>query len=335
MAAITDKSIGLVNESSFGTYVAPTRFYEGAEIATSWDKNIVQGAGLRVGSRVARSGRRVVPTASGKVEVTVEACTKGMGLLWESCLGASASTLVSGSTYQQNITLATGTVLPSRTVQVGQVNDAGTVTAHSFLGCTVSEWEFELANELATLKATFDAAKIDTSQSYASPSYPSSVSLFHHALAGVTIGGSVTAPTTTALATGGTSVANVRSFKLSGNNTIADDRFNFGGGGRKARQVAGMADLTGELVVEYTDTTLRDAFLNETEVPVVLTLTSADALSAGFATLQIVLSAVKFDGALPTTTDGLDTITAPFRVLDNLTATQPIWVVHRTADTAV
>jgi hypothetical protein len=67
----------------------------------------------------------------------------------------------------------------------------------------------------------------------------------------------------------------------------------------------------------------------------VLNLTGG-ALSTGTETLQIVLPEVKFDGELPKT-NGTDLVTATlsFAVLDNLTAAQPIWVVTRTADTAL
>lgn len=334
MAALTDESIGLANESTPGTYAAPTRFYEWSDGSYEWTPDTVQGGGLRVGAQLPRSARRVRPTADGQVQLTVEAISKGMGLLWESCLGANTSTLVSGSTYQQNITLPTGTTLPSRTLQVASVLADGTVAPISFVGCTVSEWEFSLENEIATLAATFDAAKIDTAQSYAAPSYPSAPNLFHHANASVTLGGTVTAPTASALASGGTSVTNVRSFKLSGNNGLVDDRFNFGGAGRKARQLRGQAAITGEITVELTDAVVRDAFLADTATPLTLTIT-AGALSTGNETLQVVLPCVKFDGALPPRADGLAVITAGFTVLDDLTAAQPIWVVHRTADNAV
>lgn len=335
MAALTDESFGLANESTPGTYAAPTRFYEWADGAHEWSPNTVQGAGLRVGASVPRSGRRVRPTQAGKVEVTVEAISKGMGLLWESCLGVGVSTLVSGSTYQQVFNLPTGTTLPSRTLQVGGIRADGTVDPVSYLGCTVDEWELELANEIAMLKVTFDASKIDTAQGYAAPSYPTTPNLFHHANATVTLGGAVTVPTTTAMAVVGTNVVNIRSFKINGKNGIATDRFNIGGAGRKSRQLRQGPEITGEVTFEYTDVVIRDAFLNDTETPLTLTITGG-ALSTGLETLQVVIPAAKFDGAVPPRAGGeLNVVTAPFTVLDNLVAAQPLYVAHRTADTAL
>ena len=63
---------------------------------------------------------------------------------------------------------------------------------------------------------------------------------------------------------------------------------------------------------------------------------SAGALGVGNETLQVVLSEIKLDGKLPTTNGGDEvTVDLEFTALDNLTATQPMWVVTRTADTAL
>lgn len=336
MAALTDESVGIANEPTPQTYAAPTRFYEWADGSShEWNPNRVQGNGLRVGSRLPRSGRRVTPTAEGQVVLAVEAISKGMGLLLESALGVGTSTLVSGSTYQQVFTPSVGVTVPSRTIQVGAIRADGTVDAVSHVGCTVDEWEFEIADELAMFTATFDTSKIDVGQSYAAPSYPTTPNLFHQANATMILGGSVTVPTTTALATGGTTVTNVRSFKLSGKNNPADDRFNLIGTGTKSRQLVQKLELTGEMTIEYTDTVARAGFLADTEFPAVLTVT-AGALSTGLETFQIVLPAIKLDGGLPDRAGGeLNVVTVPFTVLDGLVAANPIYVAMRTADTAL
>jgi hypothetical protein len=336
MAALTDLSIGLANETTFGTYVAPTRFYEFTDEDFSFEPIRVQGEGLRVGGILPRSGRRVTTRKQAAGSFTVPCISKGMGLLWQSIFGTSASTLVSGSTYQQNHTLIAGPVNVSRTIQKGLVRADGTVDPYSFLGCTVDEWEFVLEDELATLRTTWDARDMTTAQSYATPSYVTTPNLFHFGHAAITVGGSVTAPTTTTLASGGTAVTNVRSFKVGGNRKINKERFNFGNSGLKKQQLVGGGEITGEIVVEYDVATYRDAFIADTALPIVLTLTSEEALSTGFAQLQIVLSETKFDGAIPVANNGeLITVAHPFTVLDNLTAAQPIYVCQRTADTAL
>lgn len=333
MASTQDSSIGIVTESTYKTYVAPTRWYEFTDESLDWEKSIKQGVGLRVGSRVARSGRRVVTTAQGAGDFTVEATSKGMGLLWQAALGSGSSTLVSGSTYQQVFTL--GDTPSSLTVQKGLVRADGTVDAYSYTGCMVSGWEFSAPNDdIATLQVSLDAGDLSTAQTYAAPSYASSPSLFH--FAGATLStGTLTAPTTTTLASGSSTLANVRNVSVSVNNNIAGDRYNFGGSGRKDKPTLGLREITGSLDVEYASATFRDAVINDTAMALILTFT-ASALSTGSETLQVVLPEIKFDSTLPQA-NGTDLIVSSlsFQVLDNLTAAQPIWVVHRTADTAL
>lgn len=333
MASTQDSSIGIVTESTYKTYVAPTRWYEFTDESLNWDKSIKQGVGLRVASRVARSARRVVTTAQGAGDFTVEATSKGMGLLWQACLGTGTSTLVSGSTYQQVFTI--GDTPSSLTVQKGLVRADGTVDAYSFLGCMVSGWEFNAPNDdIATLQVSLDAGDLSTAQTYVAPSYASSPTLFH--FAGATLStGTLTAPTTTTLASGSSTLANVRNLTVSVNNNIAADRYNFGGSGRKDKPTGGLREISGSLDVEYASATFRDAVINDTAMALILTFTGA-ALSTGNETLQIVLPEVKFDSSLAQA-NGTDLITTgmSFQVLDNLTAAQPIWVVHRTADTAL
>lgn len=335
MATPQDCSIGVIADASYGTYQAPTRFYEFTDEGFDWKPNRKQGQGLRVAGRVARSGRRVTTTVQGEGSLEVEAVTKGLGVLLKAALGTAASTLVSGSTYQQNFTL--GDTPDSLTVQKGIVDAGGTVRAHSFLGCMVSQWSFSAPNDdIAKFSFDFDVRDLDTAQSYAAPSYPSAPSLYQFAQAAATYAGSVTAPTTTALATGGTAATDIRDFELNVNNNLAVDRFNFGAAGKKAKPTVGLREITGKFTAEYAANGYRDDFIADTERAIVVTLTSTDALSAGTATLQVVLPAVKLDSGVPVSNNGdLVVVEHSFTALDNLTATQPIWVVLRTADTAI
>ncbi len=336
MTTTQDASIGIFKEGAgtYKTFGAATRWFEFVEESLGWEKNIKQGQGLRVGKRVARSGRRTVPTAMGAGDWMVEAASKGQGLLWEGCLGTGVSTLVSGATYQQVFTL--GDTLPSWSLQKGIPQLGGTVDPYSFLGAMVANWEFNCPNgDIANLKMGMDIGDLSTAQAYGAPSYPSEpVNLFHFQN-GTIFNGTLTAPTATALASATTPLASVRSFQVAVNNNLTGDRFNFGGAGRKDRPTVGLREISGSLVVEYANTTFRDAVLNDTPMCLVFNLT-AGALSSGLETLQLVLPEVKFDNELAKTnkTDLINQ-TMNFAVLDNLTAAQPLWVVTRTADTAL
>lgn len=337
MPALTDGSWGLGAESTWGTAVTPTRWYEIVSAEFDINPNRVQGQGMRVGSVFARADRRNTPTADATGTMTMECATRGMGLLWESCTGqAGVSTLVSGSTYQQNHTVSTSTpnMLP-RTVQVGTVDTTGTVNAVTYEGGAVSEWTFSLDNSgLATLETQWDFENWSTATGLTSPTYTASANLFHFGQATLGLGGTYTAATTTAMPSASTANVDVRSFSLTVNNGLVVDRFNVGGAGRKSRQLAGMRTGTGTIEIEYTGNTVRDLFLNDTSTPLVLTLTSTEALSTGFATLAIALPAIRFNGETPKPSNEVVVLSCDFDVLFDGT-NAPVAISQRTADTAV
>src|SRR6185312_2082091 len=105
MSTAQDASIGIGVESTYRTPVTPGRWFEYLDESLDFRKNIKVGKGLRVNSRVARSARRVIPTADGGGDVSMEVVSKGMGLFWQCLLGSGSSALVSGTTYQQVFTL--------------------------------------------------------------------------------------------------------------------------------------------------------------------------------------------------------------------------------------
>lgn len=334
MATFQDCSLGMVKEGSYGTNTTVTRWLEFVDETLDYNKEIKQGQGLRVGTRVARSARRVPVTTDAGGDITVELISKGLGILLEACFGTSAVNLVAGSTYQHMFTL--GDLLPSLTIQKGIVDTAGAVNPHTFLGCTIDSWEIDCGNgEIANLKATVDAKDVVTATAYAAPSYAAGANLFTFKDGAISTG-TLTAPTTTTIASAATPIASVRSFNLKGSNNVAGDRYMLGGGGKKAKPTVGLREITGSAEVEYDSALFRDAVLADSAMSLVLTFTGTGALSTGFETLQIVLPEVKFDGKLPASNAGeLITISTEFTVLDNLTAAQPIWVILRTSDAAI
>jgi len=337
MAALHDASVGSIPESTYGTPLTPSRFYEFVDESFDYEKTTKQGAGIRVGGKVARSARRVVTQTQAKGDLTVELTSKGLGTLLQACFGTGASTLVSGTTYQQNFTLGTTPSPPSMTIQKGLVRADGTVDPFTYNGGVVDSFEIDCPHgDIAKLKAAFVFRDMLTATGYAAPSYVTSPSLFHFAQGSLTLGGTVTAPTTTTLASGGTAAANVRDFQIKVDNKLTTDRFNYSGAGKMAAPTYGLRDIGGKMTVEYTDATLFNAYMADTPLALTLTFTTTESLSTGFSQMQIVLPEIKLNGEIPKA-NGTDLITlsVDFDVLDNLTATQPIWLVLRTADTAL
>ena len=327
MTTPQDCSVGLGVESVYGTAVARTRWFEFLDESFNFVKNVKQGVGLRVGSRVARSGRRVVASAEGSGDLTIEAVTKGLGLLWQLGLGSGTSTLVSAGLYQQVFTL--GDAMPSATIQKGIPRADGTVDAYTFTGCMVESLTIDCPNaDNVKVKTSWNAKDMTTGAAYTAPSYATGPSVFTFAH-GAVYSGALTAPTATALGSAATPVASIRSGSITIKHNLKTDRYNCGGGGRKEKPFAGIREISGSLVAEYADVAFRDAIVNDTSMTLVKTFT------AGADVLQIVIPDVRFDGDIVKASTDLAMQDIKWTGLDGLTAAQPIWIVCRTADTAL
>ena len=338
MTTPQDCSINVKAESTYGTYVAPTRAYEFEDESFNFEPQRAEGSGLKVSARTGLSYRSVDTVKAGSGGLTVQAATKGMGVLLDAALGTSTVTLVAGSTYQHNFQL--GDSPASLTVQKSLPRTtSGTIDPYSFLGCMVSSWSFDGSNaELPAFSFDFDIRNLDTAQSFAALTYPTLAagSIYSFKDSAATYGGSVTVPTTTALATGGTAATDFRDFKLEVNNNLTTDRWNMGGAGLKSKPTVGMREITGSFTAEYEATTYRDDYLANTSKALVVTYTSAESLSTGTATLQFVLPDIKLRSAIPVANKGdLVTVEHSFTAYQTTTSAQAIYVVLRTSDTAI
>jgi hypothetical protein len=334
MASNQDSSLGFAPEATFGTFVAPTRHIEFVDDGLDLNKEIKQGEGLRVGSRVARSARRVVVAKDAGGPIKFEAVSKGLGLILQWLIGAGTSTLVSGTTYQQVFTFAD--IMPSGSWQRGLPRADGTIACHSLPGSMAKSFEIAFpTKDLLTISADVDARNFDTAQTYTSPTYAASQTPFSFAGSSFTTG-ALTAPTAIALASSPTSIGNIRGGSIKVDHHLTTDRFNGGGGGLKSRQMPGIHEITGKFTVEHENTTdWVSIAANETPLNWIGTWVTPVALSTGVETLQVVVPELKVSG-MPKSNGG-DLITYDIDVagLDNLTASQPFWVILRTSDSAL
>lgn len=339
MTTQLDSSIGLGLESTYGTAVTPTKFPEFLSETLQYKPTFVQGQGFRVGSRVARNERRALGKNWCEGDIELECVTKGLGVFLNALFGGLTNTLVSGSAWQQVHTLATTDPTNSYTIQKGiPLVGGGAAQPFTFSGMVCTKGEIISAvGEIVKLKTSWNGQAVTTATAYAAPSYIAANEVFNFTQGAITIGGSVTMPTTTALATGGTAVADILDFNLGIDNKMDAQGFTFGNGGKQGRRpvFGGMADFKGKLTAEFDTTTLRDAFINQTPLSLVLTFTSSTVISAGVSpVLQIVLPLVKFNSPLPNAANGVIKQAFDFDVLDDGT-NKPIYVVYRTSDTTV
>lgn len=340
MSNLTDHQFGMVSETTYGTPVTVTRFLRLlADSEHDFDAMPIQGVGLQVGAPggVDRSDRRVAGIGKGSLSVLFEAESKGLGLILSHALGTATSNLVSGTTYQRVYTpTVTGAVLPSSTMQVGVINNAGTAKTYTYAGCTITGWEFTLPEGgIGRWKFDVDARSLATATALATASYASAPSMFTAAnTSSLKVGGTLTVPTTTALASSsGTANANIRALTLTSENSIDDGRWIPGG---RNQPTVGKRTHKLKLTYEYSDETFRDILISQAATSLLVDLQTTESLSSGVATLQLAIPAAKVtSGAIPKPTNG-ETVVSDIE-LDILWdgTNQPLYIVDRSADTAL
>ena len=341
MTMMADSSIGIKEEATYGTGVTPDHFPEFLSENFTWKPSYMVGQGMRPGSRVARQERRILGKNWVEGDMEIEACTRGAGIFWRALMGQSTSTIIgAGPAYQHNFTLSNSDPIPTYTIQKGiPLVGGGAVQPYTFRGMACTKGSISMPDgEVLRLRTSWTGKDLDTATAYASPSFPTSgQELFTYWMAAMTVGGVVTQPTTTALASGGTAVTNIKNFSLDIDNKLDTNGYTLGSGGKQSRRpVLGTTEITGRFTAEYDANTYRDLFIANTAVPIVLTLTSTTQLQTSvYNTLQIVLPSVKLDGDIPKASrDGVVTLDCGFTVLDGgVAGVAPVTVVMRNLDT--
>lgn len=346
MTTQLDYSVGIGEESTYGVPVTPTRFFE-SDAAMKYDVQKAQSKMFRPGKRAHRLNRNVLSKIEVSGDMNLEATTKGLGFLLKAVLGSVTNTQIASTSpavYQQVHTIATTDPVKSYTIQeVLPHLGGGAGQPHTFSGCVASSLSLSAKEGgIVEVKVAWLGRDMKTDIAAAVASYPVDDDLFTFVNGSIGLEGTLTPPTTTALASlSGAAANNIPDFELSVSNNLDTGGYNLGGAGRRSRpNVLGKAGITGKITAEYTDNDLRDAYINQTPLPLVLTFAHNRVLSGTpsetTAVLQVVLPAVLLKGEVPASKDGSPiTLSIDFEAFDNGSAAQPIWIVYRTLDTTV
>ena len=342
MTTQLDCSIGLAKETDYGTGVTVEKFPEFLDESLVWNPTFVQGAGMRQGKRLARSARRSIAKEEAGGDINLEMCTKGMGIFLQALFGSATHTAVPAQSgaFQQLFTPTLTDNVPSYTLQKGiPTVGGGAVTPMTFNGAVCSSGEFTASvGEIVKLKTSWNAREVVTDVPYAAPVYAAAPDLFTFVHGDICIGGTVVAPTATALATGGTPVATITEFSFSWDNKIDDGGFVFGSQGKRGRSpVVGLAEGKGKVTAEYADTVLRDAYLAQEELSLLLTFQTPEVIGTDARnTLQICLPVIMLEGEIPKANGGsVVKQSIDFTVLDGEVTPSPVYVALVTTDTAL
>lgn len=323
--------LGIAAETTYGTYVAPTRFLEVAKQTVSKTKNTKSWTGLASGRLVDRAGGRVVTTTAGTVSIDELVVTnRDMGLLLNAIMGGTVAPVQQGATlaYLQTHALA-DTAGKHLSVQAGVPLVGGTVVPQTALGCKATSAEVACAvDELLTMKVELDAREITEAQTLVAASYGANRSPFHFGQmsvhAGATIG--TVAP-----------VSGVQGISVKIDRKLAAEKFYAGGGGLKAEPTTNdMVAITGTITADYlVAADFANRFRDDTQTAIRITFTGALIDTGYYDTLTIDLPAVFFDTGTPSV-DGPDVVTTgyDFTVYNDLT-NAPATISYLSADTAL
>jgi len=323
---------GLAPEGTYGTYLAPTRFYEAKSAKVSKVKNTSSWDGLAAGRQVMRNDGRVVTTKAATVAIPeLVVTTKDMGLILNQVFGGTVTPIVDGATasFTQTHTLV-DVFGKSATLQSGVPLIGGTVIPQSALGCKLDDVEFTCGvdDPLLTLSANWDAKDLTESQTLAAASYATGRTPFHfgqmQVLTGATIGAAVAAD-------------GVRKITCKIDRKLKTDMFYANNAGLKEQPVQNdFAEITGVITADYkTAAHWADRFRDDSGFSLVLKWVGANIASTFFQTFELDLPAVFLDGDTPGV-DGPDVVQTdfPFRVYYDLT-NAPVTCIYRSTDTVL
>jgi len=338
VATLLDHQIGIKEESVYGAPVVVDRFYGAESVTSEWDPKILTGTGIRGGQgrRSVYSDRVVVPAQGvGTISIKVQPESKGFGILLKAAFGTGTAATVTGGSVQTFHPRIAGVLLPSYTIQHVKIDATGTARAETYAGCTPTKATLEQAQgEVPTLTVEFDALTLSTATGAATATYPTSPNLPDYSRCAVACGGTLTLPTSTALATGLTTDTAWREFTLEiDHQIIADDRINLPG---RLQPLAGQPAITLKGTVDYASVTLRDAVIAGTRMPWYATWTMPGSVGAASEALQLVVPAVGFGGAMPIAEiDSVPSLSLDGTVYSVGTTAEDVYLLYRTTDVAL
>lgn len=321
-------SVGVSAETTYGTYVAPTRFIEALSFNVKKVQNTAQQSGLAAGRPAPVD--EVVTTTAATGQIKAQVLRKGFGLLIAQLTGSATAPVQQAATaaYLQTHTL-TDNFGKSLTLQGGLPNVGGTVLPITATGCKITQAEFSCAVD-GILEASFDfdGKTWTEAQTLAAPSYTAANAPFHFGEMSVKVG------TFGAEA----SVQGVRSVSCTISRPQDTGRFYAGNAGSKSEPVWNeFAEVSGTLEVDLVNKAdFIDRFTGHTSTSLVLEWVGSTAIaSTYFPTFRISVPKVYFSGDVPEV-GGPDVLKAsiPFKGFYDIT-NGLVSMAYMSTDTAI
>lgn len=269
--------LGFAEESTYGTFVAPTRFLELNNSNVKFERERIDSGGIRAGRRVLHRWAPGIQRVAGDVEF--ELAPQGFALLWKHILGGISTAGANPYTH----TVTPGDLAgKSLSLQIGKPDIGGTVRVFSYLGVKVTGIELSAAvNEYAMMTVSFYGNHLDTAQTLGTATYPTGLTPFDFTKGSVSLAGSG---------------FDVKEFTLNIDNGLEVDRhFIRATTPERSKEPleSTRRDITGSMTADFSDLTALNRFINGTEAALVLTF------NAGASAQTTITMNVRFDGEDP------------------------------------
>lgn len=322
-------SLGFVAESTYGTYVTPTRWVESSAPALRKVKNTVQGGAMAAGRLVRPGTMRNVTSKAGGGTIAMEVYSKRMGLLLQALMGTTVTPVQQGATtaYLQTHTLADpfGKML---TMQVGVPDLAGTVRPYTFLGSKITAMEFTCGiDENLTVSIEVDSRDVTEAETLAAPSYATGVNVFHFAQSAVKLG----------TYNSEAQVDGIRKMTVRIARPSRVDRFYHGNAGLKSQPIINdYAQITGTIEADYLDKTVfADRFAADTSTALDWVFTGPVIESANTEIFRIRVPQIFFNGDTPAV-NGPDVVSGAFPFVGTYDGTNAAaQILYQSTDTTL
>lgn len=321
-----DPQLGIAEETTPGTGVTVTRFYEYGDCSIASDIDRIEYMGLRPNKHVLGTGNSVPGKVAIKGDIDMPWMIKGMGLIAKYMMGSVVTTTPTGATLARDHTATLGTFDgKSLTIQEGVPFVGGAASPFTWSGCKFTDWEltWDIANQLMA-KLTVDGTSESTVTALASASYPTAPNVPFPYVQGV-------------LQLGGAAF-DISSFSLKAANNLSGDRYFIRSTtpqSNKEQLDAGIREYTGNLQAEFTSLAAYNRFINhDTTAAIVLTATSTQFIEGATPfVFEVTLPNVRFDGTTPQV-QGMQLVEQPlpFKVLDGGGAQGPVILRCRNGD---
>lgn len=336
---------GIASESTVGTPVAVTRFFEFDNESLDRRPNFAQGVGLMGGQLVAQAGNRVETSHDAGGDITLDIPFKGLGLFLQHMLGSHSTTAVqqgASAAWQQlhNVGSSDG---KSFTLQKGIPSRDGTVNPFTLSGCKLTAWELTAAaNALTKLKLTVDAMDIQPTGAGAlglqAASYTAGNTKYAFHQATVQIASAYTTVSGLLTPTTPTTVGIVRQFTLKGGQPKDTAAWQAGSTTKAEALVNDYQPITGTMDIDMDAnfmSRIYTPFIGNTQKVLQVTFTGPIIASTFAYTLQFTLPAAFLEsGTTPNASGpGVVTTTVPFTALSD--GTNSLQVQYMTTDTTV